>query len=198
MMQGPSIIATTMVSFAFSSILTGAFLSSCKLTCRSRLLRTRRVQAWRVDWLLSPAHPCRVGSANVALISANKPRCIGGVGIFLIETGLEVSRGLKEEGFQYDLATLRLFFDSPHNVILWLLPLLLAVLLRVITHFYHHQLIFPAYFMVIPVIFYIIVAIGGWSFAELREWGWVFDVGSKTQSWWKFYTLFVSRRVCRR
>lgn len=119
-------------------------------------------------------------------------RCIGGVGVFLIETGLEVSRGLKEEGFSYDLATLRLFFESPHAVVLWLLPLFLAILLRVITHFFHHQLIFPAYFFVIPIIFYIVVAIGGWSFAELREMGWVFDVGAKTQSWWKFYTLFVS------
>lgn len=113
------------------------------------------------------------------------------MGIFLIETGLEVSRGLKEEGFDYSLATLRLFFDSPHSVILWTLPLFLAILLRIITHFFHHQLIFPAYFFLIPIVFYIVVAIGGWSFADLRTWGWVFDVGTKSQAWWKFYTLFV-------
>lgn len=120
-------------------------------------------------------------------------RCIGGVGVFLIETGLEVSRGLKEEGFQYDLATLKLFFESWHVISLWTLPLFLAVLLRVITHFFHHQLIFPTYFFIIPIVFYIIIGIGGWSFEELREWGWVFDVGAKKQEWWKFYTLFVSR-----
>jgi hypothetical protein len=115
------------------------------------------------------------------------------VGVFLIETGLEVSRGLKEEGFQYDLATLHLFFESWHAIILWTLPLFLAVLLRVITHFFHHQLIFPTYFFIIPIVFYIVIAIGGWSFEELRAWGWVFDVGAKKQEWWKFYTLFVSK-----
>jgi SulP family sulfate permease len=35
------------------------------------------------------------------------------------------------------------------------------------------------------------VAIGGWSFDDLRDQGWVFDVGKNTQAWWKFYTLFV-------
>lgn len=126
--------------------------------------------------------------------------CIGGVGIFLIETGLEVSRGLKEEGFEYNLATLKLFFDNPHDVLLWTIPLVLAILLRVITHFYHHQLIFPAYFFVIPIIFYIVVAIGGWDFDHLRQTGWVFDVGKNTQAWWKFYTYYVSHlgRVCQR
>jgi MFS superfamily sulfate permease-like transporter len=118
--------------------------------------------------------------------------CIGGVGIFLIETGLEVSRGLKEEGFDYTLSTLKLFFDSPHSIILWTLPLALAILLRIITHFFHHSLIFPAYFFVIPIVFYIVVAIGGWDYDYLRAEGWVFDVGKNTQAWWKFYTYFVS------
>ena len=35
-----------------------------------------------------------------------------------------------------------MFFDT-HNLALWAIPLGLAVLLRVITHKYHHQLIFP-------------------------------------------------------
>lgn len=120
------------------------------------------------------------------------PRCIGGVGVFLIETGLEVSRGLKEEGFEYNLATLKLFFESGHVIALWTIPLALAILLRVITHFWHHQLIFPAYFFIISVIFYIVVAIGRWELQHLREMGWVFDVGTNKQAWWKFYTLFVS------
>ena len=112
--------------------------------------------------------------------------------MFLIETGLEVSRGLKGEGFEYNLATLKLFFASGHIIALWTIPLALAILLRVITHFFHHQLIFPAYFFTIPVIFYVIVAIGGWDLETLRASGWVFDVGKNTQAWWKFYTYFVS------
>jgi MFS superfamily sulfate permease-like transporter len=160
---------------------------------RSHILRPWSLQTRFSGGIFSKTHSCRVGlsrSGNLRIL-ADIPSCIGGVGIFLIETGLEVARGLKEEGFEYNLATLKLFFDSPHSIILWVLPLALAILLRVITHFFHHQLIFPAYFFVIPIIFYIVVAIGGWDFDYLRAEGWVFDVGKNTQAWWKFYTYFV-------
>ena len=156
-----------MASFAFSAVLTGLVFMA-------------------------------LGTFRLGVLIGYFPRhilvgCIGGVGVFLIETGLEVSRGLKEEGFEYNMATLRLFFGSSHALALWLIPLALAILLRVITHRFHHQLIFPAYFFVIPVIFYIVVAIGRWDFGLLRDKGWVFDVGKTTQPWWKFYTLYVSR-----
>ena len=109
-----------------------------------------------------------------------------------METGLEVARGLREEGFEYNLATFKLFLESPNAVMLWTIPLLLAIILRFITHFYHHQLIFPAYFFCIPIIFYSVVLISNWNLADLRQKGWIFDVGSNSQSWWKFYTYFVS------
>ena len=123
-------------------------------------------------------------------------RCIGGVGVFLLETGLQVSRGLKEEGFQYDLSTLKYFFESPHAILIWTIPLLLAIVLRIITHFYHHQLIFPAYFFSIPVVFYIVVFAAGLDLDELRRTGWVMDVGGDTEAWWKFYTQFVRLLSC--
>ena len=156
-----------MVSFAFSSILTGLVFFA--------------LGAFRLGALIGyfPRH-ILVG-------------CIGGVGIFLIETGLEVARGLKEEGFAYDLPTLRLFFQDSHSILLWTIPLGLAIALRIVTHFFHHQLIFPAYFFAIPVVFYSVVAIAGWDVPWLRSQGWIFDVGGKQQAWWKFYTLFVSR-----
>ncbi|OWZ68877.1 vacuolar protein [Cryptococcus neoformans Bt85] len=164
-----AIIATTMVAFAFSSILTGLVFFA--------------LGAFKLGGLIGyfPRH-ILVG-------------CIGGVGVFLIETGLEVSRGLKEEGFEYNLATLKLFFESGHAIALWTIPLALAILLRVITHFWHHQLIFPAYFFIIPIIFYIVIAIGRWDLQHLRKMGWVFDVGTNTQAWWKFYTLFDFRKT---
>ncbi|ODN79912.1 hypothetical protein L202_03801 [Cryptococcus amylolentus CBS 6039] len=164
-----AIVATTMVAFAFSSILTG-LVFFC-------------LGAFKLGGLIGyfPRH-ILVG-------------CIGGVGVFLIETGLQVSRGLKEEGFEYNLATLKLFFQSGHAIAIWTIPLFLAILLRIITHYFHHQLIFPAYFFIIPIIFYIVVAIGGWEIQHLRQTGWVFDVGSNTQAWWKFYTLFDLRKT---
>ncbi|WVW83707.1 hypothetical protein I302_105728 [Kwoniella bestiolae CBS 10118] len=164
-----AIIATTMVAFAFSSILTGLVFFA--------------LGAFKLGGLIGyfPRH-ILVG-------------CIGGVGIFLIETGLEVSRGLKEEGFEYNFATLKLFFESGHVIALWTIPLALAILLRVITHFFHHQLIFPAYFFLVPLIFYGVVLIGRWDIEYLRQTGWVFDVGKNTQSWWKFYTYFDFRKT---
>ena len=110
----------------------------------------------------------------------------------MIETGLEVSFGLKEEGFEYNLGTFKLFFKSVHAIALWLIPLSLAI-----THFFHHQLVFPAYFFLIPCIFYIVVAIGGWDLDYLRHTGWIFDVGGQAQPWWQFYTHFVSASSAR-
>jgi sulfate permease, SulP family len=103
---------------------------------------------------------------------------------------LEVSRGLKEEGFEYNWATFKIFFSDGHAIALWIIPLALAILLRIITHRFTHQLIFPTYFFIIPVVFYIIIAIGRWDMETLRAAGWVFDVGKSTQPWYKFYTLF--------
>ncbi|ORX36862.1 sulfate transporter family-domain-containing protein [Kockovaella imperatae] len=159
-----AVIATTMMAFAFSSILTGIVFFS--------------LGAFRLGTLVGyfPRH-ILVG-------------CIGGVGVFLLETGLEVSRGLKEEGFQYNLATLKIFFESPLAILLWTIPLALAIMLRVITHFFHHQLIFPAYFFLIPVVFYIIVFAGRFDLDHLRQLGWVMNVGGGSEAWWKFYTYF--------
>jgi hypothetical protein len=183
-----------MISFAFSSILTGKSRPITLLIPRCCVLCTGGVQARRSDRVLSAPYSCWVSILHRARCNDRvlTYSCIGGVGIFLIETGLEVSRGLKEEGFEYNLATLKLFFDSPHDILLWAVPLFLAILLRVITHYNHHQLIFPVYFFVIPIIFYIVIAIGGWDLDHLRRTGWIFDIGGESQAWWKFYTYFVS------
>jgi SulP family sulfate permease len=83
-----------------------------------------------------------------------------------------------------------MFVSSGHNIALWTIPLGLAICLRIITHYSSNQYIFPTYFLSIPVVFYIVVAIGGWDFDRLRGAGWIFDVGRSTQPWYKFYTLF--------
>ncbi len=66
--------------------------------------------------------------------------CIGGVGVFLILTGLNVSTRLQD--FSLSLDTL-LFFLRGHNLALWAPGFALAALLRVITSRWHHQLILP-------------------------------------------------------
>ena len=89
--------------------------------------------------------------------------CIGGVGVFLIITGwvrssfthatldrlticvrrLTVCVHITEDDFDLSLSTLKFFLLNTTNLILWVPAFALAVLLRIITHKYHHQLIFP-------------------------------------------------------
>ncbi|PWZ03688.1 hypothetical protein BCV70DRAFT_21920 [Testicularia cyperi] len=163
-----AVIATSMVAFALSSVLTGlAFLL--------------------------------LGALRLGVLIGFFPRhilvgCIGGVGIFLIETGLEVCGRLQsEDGFQYNMDTLRYFFQSGHMIALWLPPLLLAILLRLITSRFHHPLIFPGYFLLIPVVFYVVASGAlGLSMQNLRDGGWVFDIGEAASKapFYRFYTYF--------
>lgn len=160
-----AVISTTLVAFALSSILTG---------CVFLLL----------------------GLLRLGVLIGFFPRhilvgCIGGVGVFLLETGLEVTGRLKsEDGFQYNLDTLRYFFGSGHMIALWLPPLGLAILLRFITSRFHHPLVFPGYFLAIPVVFYIVaVAILRCPLDDLRSAGWIFDIGPAASApFWRFYT----------
>src|SRR6266550_1538785 len=96
----------------------------------------------------------------IFILTYRRSSCIGGVGVFLIMTGfvpffrfhptsetrisLTVCLGMSDGAFQEaPLQSIRHMFMDAHTITLWLLPLSLAVLLRLITHRFHHQLIFP-------------------------------------------------------
>ncbi|KAL7411289.1 sulfate transporter family-domain-containing protein [Mrakia frigida] len=158
------VIATTMVSFAFSAILTGIVFMV-------------------------------LGRFRLGVLVGFFPRhilvgCIGGVGVFLIETGLEVAAGIEGEGIKLDHETFVALFGSFHQIALWSTPLLLALTFRLINMRWNHELVLPIYFLVIPVLFYIVIAIIGVDFPTLRNTGWVFDVGEVSKPWYTFYTLF--------
>lgn len=146
-----------------------------------------------------------------------KIRCIGGVGVFLIITGLTVSVGMSDDDFSLSLSTFRNLIFNLHNLVLWLPAFALAVLLRLITLKFHHQLIFPICrfsnifslkyrylshgtdFLLIPVIFYVVVAIAHLNLDTLRSGGWVFDIGTSREPWWAFYEYYgtpISRVHC--
>ncbi|TDL16311.1 sulfate anion transporter [Rickenella mellea] len=158
------IISTTIAAFALSSILTGLTFFA-------------------------------LGALRLGVVIGFFPRhilvgCIGGVGVFLIETGLAVCARIDDDEFEYNFETLKFFLGNAHTLALWLPAFLLAVLLRAITHRYHHQLIFPAYFLAIPAIFYIVVAIARIDIGTLRRTGWVFDMGSSSEPWYTFYSYY--------
>ncbi|KAF7789143.1 hypothetical protein EIP86_000080 [Pleurotus ostreatoroseus] len=150
------VIATTIVSFAISSLITG--------------LTFFLLGALRLGSLIGffPRH-ILVG-------------CIGGVGVFLIITG--------EEDFSLSLSTLKYLCLNVHTLVLWLPAFALAVLLRIITHKFHHQLIFPIYFLIIPSIFYVVVAAARINLQTLRDSGWLFQMSTIDEPWYKFYTLY--------
>ncbi|PCH34769.1 hypothetical protein WOLCODRAFT_78960 [Wolfiporia cocos MD-104 SS10] len=157
------VLATTILAFALSSILTG--------------LTFFLLGALRLGTLIGffPRH-ILVG-------------CIGGVGVFLLITGLTVSTHMAEDDFDLTLGTLKFLFDAG-NLALWAPALGLAALLRVITHKFDHQLVFPVYFMIIPALFYAVVAAAHLDLGDLRQHGWLFDMGPTKEPWYQFYTLF--------
>ncbi|KAH6901521.1 vacuole protein [Coprinopsis sp. MPI-PUGE-AT-0042] len=165
------VIATTLVAYAFSSILTG------------------------ITFFL-------LGALKLGVLVGFFPRhilvgCIGGVGVFLIITGFAVSMRLSEDDLSFSLETFRIMFMQTHNLVLWTVPLALAALLRVITAKIRHQLVFPAYFIIIPAIFYVVVLAARLDLTQLRENGWLFDIGADggREPWWKFYTYYDFRSV---
>lgn len=58
---------------------------------------------------------------------------------------------IPEDDFVIDLETLKFMFLDPHNLALWTVPLGLAILLRVITSKWSHQLIFPVCELLSPL-----------------------------------------------
>lgn len=73
---------------------------------------------------------------------------------------------------------------------LWTIPLALAVILRLITSRWSHPLIFPGYFLAIPIVFYAISFGLHKSVPDLREAGWVFDISGVDSKWYEYWTLF--------
>ncbi|SCV68526.1 BQ2448_647 [Microbotryum intermedium] len=156
------VVATTMVAFALSSILTGFAFAMLGF------LRLGRLSEFFPRHIL-------VG-------------CIGGVGAFLFITGLQVSARLEDsKGLSIEL--LQQYLDLK-NLPLWVIPLVLAVVLRLITARYQHPLIFPGYFLAIPLVFYVISLSARIPIANLRENGWVFELNGVDSEWYEFWTLF--------
>lgn len=155
--------ATVITSYAMSSILTGIVFFG--------------LGAARLGTLVSFfPHSILVG-------------CIGGVGIFLILTGLEVS--VRLDGNLAFTKEVFLKLIAPMSIAQWLPPLALAVLLLVIKRYYDRPFLVPAYYIAITVIFYIItVAVPSLNMENLREAGWVFASPAADKTFYNFYSYY--------
>ncbi|KAJ1744146.1 hypothetical protein LPJ78_000648 [Coemansia sp. RSA 989] len=158
--QPDRIIATTMASYAISTIITGL-----------------------VFFLL--------GFLKIGVLVDFFPRhilvgCIGGVGYFLLETGMEITSQLK---LSFSWPALRQFFE-PNAFGLWASSFGLAILLRVLCARFTHPMFVPMFFIAVPVGFYAITALLGIDMETLRATGWVFELPDADVPFYYFYTLF--------
>lgn len=162
-----SVVATTMVAFALSSVLTGLL------------------------FLI-------LGALRLGIIISFFPRhiligCIGGVGVFLMETGFAVAARIEGEGgFKYNLETLRILTANWEVFFQWSIPLFLAAFLNVLTSRFPNPLLMPTYFLVIPIVFYIVtMGIMRLDMNTLWDRGWVFDIQASADApFYRFYTYF--------
>lgn len=110
---------------------------------------------------------------------------IAGVGLFLLKTGVHVSSPLDELDFTLD--TLRRLFTGD-AILLWTIPLFLALFLRITKRFITSALYDPAFFIAITLIFYIIVAaVPDWSIDSARAGGWIFPKTELDAPFYNFY-----------
>jgi SulP family sulfate permease len=115
--------------------------------------------------------------------------CIGGVGVFLFLTGIEVSAGL-DSNLEWNLDVLEQLI-SPSTLPLWLVPLLLAILLMAIRHYLAHPMVMPTFFIVLVGVFYIIfAALPNISLSDLQNHGWVFQAPEAGVPFYNFYSYY--------
>ncbi|OJD14775.1 hypothetical protein ACJ73_09042 [Blastomyces percursus] len=157
-----AVLATTILSYAISSVLTGSvfFLMG----------------AFKLGSLIGffPRH---------ILIG-----CIGGVGWFLVATGVEVSARLSGS-LEYNLDTLGRLFQLD-TIFLWTLPLVGAIGLLVIKRFVKSNFLVGGYFVSIGVFFYFVKFSFNIPLETLRDRGWIFKAPSSSEPWYHFYTLY--------
>lgn len=162
-----SVIATTILSYSISSILTGS-----------------------VFFLMGA---CKLGSLIGFFPRHILIGCIGGVGWFLVATGVEVSARLPGN-LEYDLTTLRQLLRLD-TLFLWTIPLFFAIALIVLKRFIKSNSLVGLYFLFVGVFFYVVTFISGIPLEALRESGWVFETVPASNPWYHFYTLYGKSQV---
>jgi hypothetical protein len=113
--------------------------------------------------------------------------CIGGVGFFLMQTGLETVSKTKIEYF--NMESWELFF-RPNSVALWGTSICLAVSLKTLQRKIDSPILMPCFYLMIPVVFFTIVNIFNLDIVHLRATGWLFELPEVSKPFYNFYTYF--------
>lgn len=157
-------------------------------------LRATVITSYAMSSILTGIVFFGLGAARLGSIVSFFPHsilvgCIGGVGIFLFLTGVEVSVRL-DGNLNFSREVLEKLF-APMSLAQWLPPLTLAVTLLVVKRHYDRPFLVPAYYIGITAIFYIItVAVPSLSMEKLRSAGWVFESPAADKTFYNFYSYY--------
>ncbi|OCL03876.1 hypothetical protein AOQ84DRAFT_417879 [Glonium stellatum] len=120
--------------------------------------------------------------------------CIGGVGFFLVVTGVEVSARI-DGNLEYNYATLQKLFDR-NTVMLWMLPLMLSILILLLRRFVKSPFVLPGFFLTVTAAFYIVAkGILKRDLEDVRNAGWIFERPDSGVPFYHFYSYFNFRLI---
>ncbi|KAI9291312.1 hypothetical protein K502DRAFT_297129 [Neoconidiobolus thromboides FSU 785] len=156
-----SVVATTMIAYALSSIVTGIVFFLLGYFKLGNLVG------------FFPRH-ILVG-------------CIGGVGYFLCQTALEVVSGVKLNYFELECWVK---FFEPKAIALWGTSICLAVTLKLLQRRINSPILLPFFYMMVPVIFFTIVNLFQLDVEHLRQIGWLFPIPDTSKPFYNFYLHF--------
>jgi SulP family sulfate permease len=113
--------------------------------------------------------------------------CIGGIGLFLLFTAIEVTSKVEPSiNFHFLLEIFQL-----EKFVLWGSSLGAALVLKLLQHFIHHPLLVPIFYASVPILFYIFVLICSLNLDHLRQTGWLFQFDTNSDvpfyTFWTFY-----------
>lgn len=96
--------------------------------------------------------------------------CIGGIGIFIFQTGLEVSC---DKAWEWSLPVIREFLQ-PAIAAHWAASMGFVIVLRILLAVLNAPLLPPFYFVAIPPMFYLLLLLFGFEVQEARDQHWFF------------------------
>lgn len=115
--------------------------------------------------------------------------CIGGVGYFLLITGIEVCTRIAK--FKYSLPFLLNLFTDFEMLGKWLLPVILTIILIFTQSHFKNSLVLPSFYILTLVLFHFVVAIvPSLSLTQLRDSGWIFPMADDSSNWYEHYKYF--------
>jgi SulP family sulfate permease len=157
-------------------------------------LRATVITSYAMSSMLTGIVFFALGSAKLGTLVNFFPHsiltgCIGGVGVFLFITGIEVSARL-DGNLEFTMEVIKKLF-SADTAPLWIPPLGMAILLLAIKHFYDRPWLVPAYYIAITAIFYIVTtAVPSINMDDLRAGGWVFEAPAAGVPFYNFYSHY--------